>query len=78
MLVSQFFLWLELQRSRGDAVGEYARLAVANVCYPRSSRLPVLLKHEPDASRDGLKRAHREWRRSLEQRHSHGLKAKAS
>jgi len=63
VLVSQFYIWLESQRLRDDAVGAYARLAIANVCYPRSSRLLVLLKHEPDASREGLKRAHREWRK---------------
>lgn len=46
-----------------DGVGAYARAAIANVQYPRSSRLQVILKYEPDASRDTLKKAHREWRR---------------
>ena len=60
----QFFAWLEQQRERADSIGAYARAAVANVRYPRSSRLQVILKYEPDETREALKRAHREWRRA--------------
>lgn len=63
VIVGQFFTWLEQQRTRTDTVGDYARVAVANICYPRSSRLQVLLKYEPAATREALKKAHREWRR---------------
>jgi hypothetical protein len=66
VIVGQFFAWLERQRARNDDVGQYARNAVANVRYPRSSRLLILLKYEPDATRDALKKAHREWRREHE------------
>jgi hypothetical protein len=60
--VVQFLEWLKSQRERADAVGAYARVAVSNITYPRSSSLQVLLQHEPEVSREGLKRAHREWR----------------
>lgn len=63
VIVGQFFTWLEQQRTRTDVVGDYARTAVANIRYPRSSRLQVLLKYEPDDTREALKKAHREWRR---------------
>jgi hypothetical protein len=68
VLVGQFFTWLEQQRGRTDLVGDYARAAIANIRYPRSSRLQVLLKYEPDETREALKKAHREWRRVHERR----------
>ena len=63
-MLGQFFKWLELQQERPDVVGHYARLAVKNIQYPRTSRLTVLLRYEPDETRQALKRAHREWRRA--------------
>lgn len=57
-----FYDWLQAQQGRQDAVGEYARTSLRNTRYPRSSRLYVLLKYEPTASRPGLKKAHREYR----------------
>jgi hypothetical protein len=62
VFVGSFYAWLERQQERTDAVGEYARRAMRNVRYPRSSRLYVLLKYEPEPSRLVLKKAHREWR----------------
>lgn len=61
--VGQFYDWLVGQQIREDAVGDYARKALRNTRYPRSSRLHVLLKYEPEPSRVVLKKAHREWRR---------------
>lgn len=62
--MSKFYLWLEKQVLRKDAVGEYARKACRQNNYPRlSSTLHVLLKYEPDDRRSSLKRAHREWRK---------------
>ena len=66
--MGQFFTWLEQQRERTDVVGDYARAAVANIRYPRSSRLQVLLKYEPNGTREALKKAHREWRREHQRR----------
>lgn len=61
-MVVNFYSWLLTQQDRDDDVGDYARRATKNVCYPRSSRLYVLLKHEIVSRRPLLKRAHREWR----------------
>lgn len=62
--MSQFYAWLGSQMQREDEVGQYARSALTNICYPRTSRLLNLLKHEPDATRKALLRAHREWRKA--------------
>lgn len=65
--MSQFYNWLQQQQTRSDAIGDYARAAMVNVTYPRSSRLLVLLKYEPKESRRTLKRAHKEWRKQHDQ-----------
>jgi len=63
-MIGQFYDWLSAQQERDDAVGNYARLAVRNVRFPRSSRLWVLLKYERNEHRDALKLSHREWRKA--------------
>ncbi len=59
----QFFDWLQSQIKRPDIVGQYARVSICNIRYPRTSRLQVLLKYEPEVSRTALKVAHKEWRK---------------
>lgn len=60
-----FFGWLGQQVARRDAVGAFARYAVADKAFPRATKRlhVVLLRYEglPDR-REGAKIAHREWR----------------
>lgn len=62
-----FFAWLGQQADRHDPVGAFARYAVRDKIFPRTTnRLHlVLLRYEHlPAQREGAKAAHREWRRS--------------
>ena len=65
--MTSFFDWLGQQTERQDRVGAFARYAVADRAFPRShQRLDVFLsRYEgmPD-QRDGVKHAHREWRKA--------------
>ena len=61
-----FYRWLQRQKERTDAVGEFARYAIKDKLFPRECRALhlFLLRYEglPER-RTGVKAAHREWRR---------------
>lgn len=62
-----FFEWLCLQAERQDAVGAFARYAVADRVFPRqyNQLYFFLLRYEGmPAQRTGVKLAHREWRKA--------------
>lgn len=62
-----FFSWLRAQVDRPDDVGAFARYAVKDKIFPRHARQLhlFLLRYEglPEP-REGVKLAHREWRRT--------------
>jgi hypothetical protein len=62
-----FFTWLGQQASRQDAVGAFARYAIADRVFPRAEwRLHLFLSRYEGMplQRAGAKIAHREWRRA--------------
>lgn len=62
-----FYDWLGLQTERQDRVGVFARYALKDKIFPRQAhRLHLfLLRYERHPEqRDGVKRAHREWRKA--------------
>lgn len=65
MFDNSFLLWLGQQTDRTDAVGSFAKYAMRDKVIPQQSRLYYfLLRYEgmPE-QREGVKRAHAEWRR---------------
>lgn len=62
-----FFAWLGQQAARQCAVGAFARYALSDRAFPRTEwRLYIFLHRYQGmpAQRQGVKVAHREWRRS--------------
>jgi YozE SAM-like fold len=76
---NEFFSWLSLQVHRTGDVGGFARWAQRDRFFPREvSQLSVLLlyvegRSSGDLQRGGLKKAHREWRKSRTARKSRDL-----
>lgn len=66
-----FYMWLSQQTERRDAVGVFARFAVRDRVFPRdNSRLHICLSRYEGMpeQRNGVKLAHREWRRTRRER----------
>lgn len=61
-----FYAWLGRQTPRTDEVGAFARYAVRDKLFPRGARKLVLFLSRYEGmptQREGVKLAHREWRR---------------
>jgi len=63
---SQFFRWLSLQADRPDAVGEIARFAAADSCWPRQGGVDACVAHarrhdQPESARVAIRSAWSEW-----------------
>ena len=68
-----FWMWLKHQRDRDDPVGDIARDAQNDKCWPRGSppwrrlRRHLLDKHNPsEAAYDAMHRAYGEWQKAVQ------------
>lgn len=64
--MTSFNVWLLNQTDQPGLLGRVARLAQASPDFPRTNRLYLLLRAYPDDAtiRQGIKLAHRAWRRT--------------
>lgn len=73
-----FYDWLAQQAQRSDSVGIFSRYALKDIFFPRRARhLHIfLLRYEglPE-QREGVKKAHAEWRREMKLHRSKGVAA---